>query len=358
MEGSTNLKGMVEKHRKKVSRTRKKQRLEQEEDAEPKVVADESDEFPPDDDLPERRATVNQRRYTNMKGIRKMQRMMNEMRRRRTLARASLSRSKFSGQNDVELIDNTDYRRKTRSDNAPRFYRMPPETHSEKWIKDEQARISKLCDFEEITEAEDRLQNFICNYTTFAVEMNNAVDAARQLEQKKVEEDKRDYERKKQISMEREAMRSEDDCLRFPEVEQAPCATVPITTFFAVKKGGVVTETERFYHDFYYENIVDNPEPVNTPGFEETYVYDEHGPPKERAAGELLPDDTSDCPSCKGEDTLHIDEKTGYLTCHGCGTLFDSASRYNQSYAEIQSSSVKTNAPYERISHVSLVLVG
>lgn len=356
---NSNLKGMVEKHRKKTeSKRRKKQKKEEADESSSGVVADEGgleEGYDDSDELPARRATVNQRRYTNMKGIRKMQRMMNEMRRRRTLARASMSRSRFSEQHDVELIDNTDYRRRSRHKNAPRFYRPPPEIHSEKWIKDEQDRIGKMTDFEEISANEEKLQVFICNYTTFAVEMNNAIDEARALEQKKVEEDKKDFERKKRISDERDAMRAEDDCLRFPEVEQAPCSTVPITTFFGVKKGGVVTETERFYHDFYYENIVDNPELMNTPSFEETYVYEEHGPPKERAAGELLPDDLADCPACKAEDSLHIDEKTGYLTCHSCGTQFDSATRYNQSYSEIQSSSVKTNAPYERISHVSLV---
>jgi hypothetical protein len=159
--------------------------------------------------------------------------------------------------------------------------------------------------------------------------------------------------------------------------------TLSILTFAKPEK---VTDTtravKRFYEDFFYAEIADSSEPVDVPAVWNTLVFQtvlaKHGNwimeiPEARgcrqkkrqtmptggsgmtgsAGNRWLVGDDDSCPNCPGEVQLIPDSMTGMKSCPACALTFDTASRFRQSFAERQASSLRTTAPYVRISHVS-----
>lgn len=320
----------------------------------------ELEEYKDDFDASKQYVPFSRRKFQEAKNMRQTQRMMNEMRRRRTLARASIPKFKYTLENPEDIISlNNVGQGRPRRVQMPKFYKPKPEEHAASHLASLRDKLKAIKDPAVAKKLRETINTFECNFSLFSMQQHEASVQAAEIDRKDLEKDKQDRAKKKELQAERKAMRAEDDCARFQNLmkeKSSESDSSSITDFFATQKGKALAATERFYRDFYYESILNATCIVSVPSFKDTSVYAELVPPAITPHRQIV-NDLMECPSCKEPDSLIEDSNTKTVSCRNCSVLYSGENMFSQSFAQIQASTLKTNAPYERISHVSSLLM-
>ena len=314
--------------------------------------------------------TVSRQRYKSARSMRQTQRMMNDLRRRRTLARASIPKSKYSDGHEVEVLGSERTSGRSAHSSTPAPQKDDPVSDADRRLREYERMLGEATTMEERAEIEERRDMFNYNYSVYMMEYQQALMDADAMDRDLEEEETRKRDERRRLREERRQMREEDDTARFEDIEMGATGasagagassssstgrTPPLTDFFARTKGRVRSATERHYRLFYHDHVTDDSGVVQTPDFKSTPVYTEFAPQEKDPSTAFIGSNDFNCPACGELNTLVQDDKTGFMACTACGIIHNGEMRYSQSFSEAQASSIKTNAPYERISHVRLL---
>lgn len=322
--------------------------------------------------------------------IQNVHRMLNVMRKKRTLARAAIPRShrNFHNSDDNFVIHPMLAKKKKNSHAKGQFFRPHPDVHFHKLKQEKVEHIRELehvrdeclnaindggsgdsgdngetVDLIEevekmeivINDAKFLLDILEQNYSFF---LSTSVSALIQADDKDVQYKKdakamltREKEDKERMDMASEDSR-ESKNITGMIVEDTGSTRKKITDFFQPVVGKWKKRTEKFYHDFYHDVLVCAPTRIETPVFKDTPMFLETLP----VSNDNIYTNTirATCPHCGSAD-LVTDMKTAQACCQKCGVTRDAPDKYQQSFAESQASSTRNTAPYERVSHVSIV---
>ena len=445
--GSARLAAAAVKHHRRVSVTKNRVR------ANSKSNADETNDssFAEDDsdcDFPV--PSMYSRRNKNQRDLLQTQRMINQVKRKNTLARASIPRAHrhFRHTNQEYVMEPLSKRvKKTAYSNASApivsVKRESPDTHSVKHIAalrsaiaDLESRVKTMTDtvavgqieckrynerkrlnnnkpgeeaqcFDEqglwdtkmeafraderklvelrdmLNKAKEREVAFLDNYHHYQSRLWNALRTAKALDdrmEKEREEERRAREEYANRECEWILMGAEDiraasngslyatidinqgvsgDEMSSPRIAKNGM----ITDFFGVVKGNIVAKTISFYHKYYHEHVVGSFQTLTPPVFEDTPMYKSAmgiGSPvqmstktkkRSKRDSQRPASDSLVCGCSKPEFVL--DDKTSESICTNCGVICVGPEKFVQSFEEVQASSTRSTAPYERVSHVS-----
>lgn len=326
----------------KFNKLKKRERVFEKRRTDRKLVYEKIDEEIKAGDVPKedetnpemkrRKTTMAQRRYSTHNDLVDTQKLLNDLRRKRTLLRASIPRvHRYFKHTDEEVVMDPHVETYKKGKMKNSIMKPKVEQHSKDHMQFINDQIEIEEDEEKKTDLEAYLAIFDSNYSFFYMKMVLALEKAKQMDEK----------------------------IRKKEAESKKEKKNKITGFFKKAEGQFIEKVKRFYKDFYYSRIVHGFSQVPTPSLEETGLLDdkEEEEKKRKKEGKiLLSRNDYICPSCE-EETLFTDSTTKASVCHSCGMTFDSENMYTQSFAEAQASSVRNTAPYARISHVSIVFV-
>jgi ribosomal protein L37AE/L43A len=334
------------------------------------------------------------RRKKQEKELYYTRRMMNNMRRKETLARAAIPRSHrhFRHVDDANTLEVMATRVKAfvPVPHCP-FQRPAPGAHSKKYIaeKEEQLLVWKAqlsANDEEdkelkgkIEAEENALQIFRHNFYHFEAVYVFAIHETQNFDKEestKLKKQDKEEQELKRVQQENKSMQKEDK-LQYREKEKekskkrtaspryAHIRPQAITNFFRPVDGHLLRKTKRFYHTFYHDRIVGAQQHITTPSFRDTQLYagicgTDNPLTKENKRKKTVHNEKIGlfkCKQCGGTD-FEIDRRTTESMCTKCGVVIQGPQKYVQSFAEAQASSIRTTAPYERVSHVSKTFLG
>ena len=317
-------------------------------------------------DPPEvRRKTMAQQRYSAQRDFESSQRLLNDMRRKRTLARAAIPRNHRYFKHTTEEIVLDPMSKQSKPKTTPQFKKLDPAAHSKKHLREVEEQIEVTDDEKERDTLCQYRAVFEANYSMYATKMNGILAEAKRLDEERTKQKKEKMEKKKEakeaMSLSSSTSSSSSSASGITTKRKKRTRNTAITSFFSPVKGRILTKAEKFYLNFYHDNIVWNVASVTIPDIEQTGILetecasdeDEGSKKKKRMqSSNVLEKDEYTCPNCDKE-TLFTDAKTKRSVCHSCGTIFASENQYARSFAEMQASSIRNTMPYERISHVS-----
>ena len=323
---------------------------------------------------------------TSSRNIQNIHRMLNVMRKKRTLARAAIPRShrNFHHTDENFVIHPMLAKKKKNIHAKGQFFRAKPEVHYQQFRMKKKRDIRELqilynecvatvgADEDEeqtkdlveesekmkvlIMDAKNLLDLFEQNYSFFlATSVSSRIQAeAMDAKYKKEAKDKLTSQREHK---ERAEMTGEDLEKHKQYVvaigEECDASKKKITDFFRPVVGKWKQRTEKYYHDFYHDVLVGASTRVDTPAFKETPMFKKTLPVSRLE--QLNNKMNTTCPHC-GSSDLVTDTKTTEAGCKNCGVTRAGPNKYQQSFAEAQASSTRNTAPYERVSHVSIYI--
>lgn len=366
--------------------------------------------------------SVYSRRKNQNRELMATKKLMNNIRKRQTLARASVPRSHRHLRHRDLMTNNNNPKSSKRMKFA--FKRPEPCTYARLVLDERANEINEFKAFrvelehallnggivdekerktltEEVNELEGTIKDceeartlFENNYQHFEAKFVFAMEEAKKLD--KIEDDKRKREQAREIEKNRcnreiTTMTNEDkdvgtrkktdtshslndDLYQNRVIRKTPKKTIQSTLFslpakekffLSLKTGFIVTKTKRYYRDYFHDTLLPATTQVTTPGFQDTYIYKcvkegkpivspNDTPTKVNNSGQL--NGARGVCIC-GNDNFHIDSKTADSLCMKCGIVQTGPQKYVQSFAEVQASSVRNTAPYERVSHVSCFII-
>lgn len=283
--------------------------------------------------LLEKKPNTAQQRFNQKRSLKRSHALVNEMKRRKTLARASLPRShRYFRHTTEEFVigDNSDPKNAQSRDYA----RKDPVDHSQEHLKElneKKAAITGIKEEEEeLCDLEKYIRYFTENSLLFEMVFVKAMGEIEEID-------------KKAAASKAKGTRKTDSS-----------GNALIGTYFRKISGGHKESVRRFYVNFYYEKILGIVEAVETPALGETEIGQTAQKSVSGGEEQKKTPQASEfvCPSCGVADgKLFVDDKTKEITCCACGVVSFSEEKHTRSFAEIQSSTMRDPAPYKRISH-------
>lgn len=290
-------------------------------------------------DFRSKRVLVREMKYRKEKEMKDIQRDTREMKRRKTLQRASQPRSKQSTGKSNKKQNGT--------------------------IRLARGSVEELHEELSTSLEGDLLEIYLCNYRYWLMKKEQAMMQAEEMDKEaEIIHDAQAMKRKEKSEIDKHRLLFQDTLQAIATVvphtnksQQKKTTTSKLSMFFKPKVGVYKQRVENEFNRFYFEEVSTQVDEISSwPDIQ--HLLDLHKDPERYTQKTKIKQlENMICSECE-TNSLVIDHKMGCYVCTTCGLSFSEGDgvKYGESFDQIQSSS-RGAAPYDRLAHVSIFVI-